>query len=268
MSRLFLALILISSLWAQTPGNVFEKAPPGVEDALRDRISKFYQAHVDKKFRQADQYVAEDSKDTFFAANKPACLAFSIDKIIYSENFTKAKVTVLCKQRVMAPGFPAMPMDVPLPDTWKVENGQWYWYLDLSAGRETPFGHWKPAPEATPEGAVDPRAALANAPTVETLVKSVQADKQMVQLNAKEYSTDQVLIANKMPGVIKLSLEGAVPKGLALLVKLDRTEIKAGEQATVAFRFQPGDQAPPKQLQVGVRVQPTNQLIPIEVEFQ
>jgi len=267
MSRSFLALILFSSLWAQTPGNVFEKAPPGVDDALRDRITKFYQAHVDKKFRQADQYVAEDSKDTFFAANKPACLAFSINKIVYSENFTKATVTVFCKQRVMAPGFPATPMDVPLPDTWKVENGQWYWYLDLSAGRETPFGRWKPGPEGASEAAPDIAAALAAAPTVESVQKSVQADKQVVQLNAKQHSTDQVIISNKMLGAVEVHfVKGPVPPGLK--VTLDRTELKGGEQATVAFRFQPGDQAPPKQAQVGLSVEPTNQLIQIGVEFQ
>jgi hypothetical protein len=266
MSRVFLALILVSSLWAQTPGNVFEKAPPGVDDALRDRIGKFYQAHVDKKFRQADQYVAEDSKDTFFAANKPACLAFRIDKVVYSENFTKAKATVFCKQRIMAPGFPATPMDVPMPDTWKLENGQWFWYLDLSAGRDTPFGHTKPAPEGTPDAVPDPKAALAAAPSIETIWKSVQADKQVVQLSTTKLSTDQVTISNKMPGVITLSLEGTVSPGVR--VKLDRTEVKAGEQAIVAFRFQPGEQAPPKPGEVGVRVQPTNQLIPIGIEFQ
>ena len=266
MSRVFLALIVFSGLWAQTPGNVFEKAPPGVDDALRDRIGKFYQAHVDRKFRQADQYVAEDSKDTFFAANKPACLSYRVDKIIYTDNFRKAKATVFCKQRVMAPGFPATPMDVPLPDTWKLENGEWFWYLDLTAGRETPFGFRKPAPEGAAEAAPDVAAAMAAAPTVEAIWKSVQADKQAVRLSSKQYSTDEVTISNRMPGVINLSLEGAVSPGVR--VKLDRTEVKAGEKAIVAFRFQPGDVAPPKQGQVGVRVQPTNQLIPIEIEFQ
>ncbi len=33
---------------------------------------EFYQYHVDSKFRKAEELVADDSKDGFYAANKPA----------------------------------------------------------------------------------------------------------------------------------------------------------------------------------------------------
>ena len=121
--------------------------------------------------------------------------------------------------------------------------------------------------EGASEAAPDIAAALAAAPTVESIQKSVQASKQVVQLNAKQYSTDQVIISNKMLGAVEVRfVKGPVPPGLK--VTLDRTELKGGEQATVAFRFQPGDQAPPKRAQVGLSVEPTNQLIQIGVEFQ
>ena len=44
------------------------KTADEMDEALRARIHKFYQAHVDAKYRIADQVVAEDSKDLFFAA--------------------------------------------------------------------------------------------------------------------------------------------------------------------------------------------------------
>ena len=267
MSRAFLALILSSTLWAQTAGNVFEKAPPDVDEALRDRITKFYQAHVEKKFRQADQYVAEDTKDFYYEANKPAYLSFRIDKITYSDNFTKAKAIVMCKMRLMAPGFTGEPMEWPTPSAWKLENGQWFWYVDQTVGRDTPFGRMPPPIQGTPPaGTPDPAVALAAGPTVETLWKSVQADKQVVQLNSQQLSTDQVIIANKMPGNISLALEGRVAPGVR--VNLDRTELKAGEQAKVTVRFQPGEPEIPKQGEFGVRVQPTNQLIRIAIEMR
>lgn len=63
MSRVSLLLLLVLGLYGQTATNPFDKAPIEVDTALRERIAKFYQAHVDKKPRLAEQYVAEDTKD-------------------------------------------------------------------------------------------------------------------------------------------------------------------------------------------------------------
>src|SRR5438876_5075534 len=178
MSRTFVFILLISGHRAQTEGNLLDKAPPEVDAALRDRVTKFYQAHVDRKLiRQADQYVAEDSKDFFYEANKPTYLEFQIDKITYSDDFTKAKAIVNCKMFVMMPGFTDKPMTVPSPSTWKIENGQWVWYVDQKLGRETPFGRMKPAEGAPSAGSVP---SLASGPDIQALWKSVRADKQSV----------------------------------------------------------------------------------------
>jgi len=262
MSRTFSALLLVSGLWAQNPADLFEKAPPEVDAALRDRITRFYQAHVDKKFRQADQYVAEDTKEFFYEANKPAYLSFQIDRIIYSDNFTKAKAIVNCKQRVLMPGFADNPIMVPIPSAWKLENGQWYWYVDQKAGRETPFGRMKPA-AGSPEGAAP---SLATAPNIETLWKSVRADKSTVQLNARQASSDQVTISSKMPGNISLELDA--PKTPGLEVALDREDLKPGENATITFRFAPQNSPVARMAEVRVTVRPTNQVIPIRVAIQ
>src|SRR5262249_9883193 len=172
MSRAFPVLLLVSTMCAQ---------PPEVDQALRERITRFYQAHVDRKLiRQADQYVAEDSKDFFYEANKPTYLEFHIDKITYSDDFTKAKAIVNCKMFVMMPGFTDKPMTVPSPSTWKIENGQWVWYVDQKLGRETPFGRMKPA-EGAPSAAGVP--SLASGPDIQALWKSVRADKSSVSLS-------------------------------------------------------------------------------------
>jgi hypothetical protein len=264
MSRVFLFLLLVSGSWAQTPGNLLDKAPPDVDEALRDRITRFYQAHVDRKLiRQADQYVAEDTKDFFFESNKPNYLEFKIDKIIYSENFTKAKAIVNCKMIVPMPGFGNTPMTVPAPSTWKIENGQWVWYVDQTLGRETPFGRMKPAEGATPGGGLP---SLASGPDIQALWKSVRADKNSVQLSASQESSDEVTISNKMPGSISLRLDYAKTQGLE--IGLDRTELKPGEQARIRLRFQPQKRPAPKTAEVRVMVEPTNQMIPIAVTFQ
>jgi len=263
MLRAYLAFALVSSLWAQSQGDLFDKAPPDVEEALRARITGFYQAHVDKKFRQADQFVAEDTKDFYYESNKPAYLSFDIGKITYSENFTKAKAIINCKMRVPMPGF-TEPIMAPIPSTWKLENGQWYWYVDQTRGRETPFGTMKPAAGAVSGDGSLP--SLSSGPSIETLWKSVRADKNAVQLSAKTASSDQVTISSKLPGVISLQLDA--PKTPGLAVELDRTELKAGEEAKITFRSEPQEKPVTRVAEVRVRVMPTNQVIPITVAIR
>lgn len=259
MSRAAVLLLMFGvCLSAQTAADYFDKAPPDVDDALRARISAFYQAHVDKKFRQADRYVAEDTKDFYYEANKPAYLSFHIDRIIYSDNYTRAKAIVTCKMHVVV-GFVDQVSMVPTPSTWKLENGEWCWYVDQKAGRDTPFGHWSPKGESA--GSLP---TMAGAPDIQSLWKNVQADKGSVKLNAKAPSSDEVTISSKM--AVELRLDAPTVDGLE--VTLDRANLKAGEQAKVTFRFEPRENTAPRKAQAVVHVMPTNQVIAIAVGIQ
>ena len=53
----FAALMLTAGgfLAAQPASDLLEKAPPHIDKLLRERVRFFYQAHVDGKFRLADQ---------------------------------------------------------------------------------------------------------------------------------------------------------------------------------------------------------------------
>jgi len=258
MSRATIALLMIgSSLWAQD-ADYFDKAPPDVDDALRARITGFFQAHVDKKFRQADQYVAEDTKDFYYEASKPAYISFQIDRIIYSDRFTKAKAIVTCKMHVVV-GFVDQVAMVPTPSTWKLENGQWFWYVDQKAGRDTPFGHW--SPQGSSAGVLP---SMAGAPDVQSLWKNVQADKKSVTLSAKESSSEQVTISSKMAVTLRVE----APKLPGLEATIDRTELKAGEQAKLTIRSEPQENALARTAQLIIRVSPTNQVIPIIVAIK
>ena len=54
----------------------------------------------------------------------------------------------------MLPGFMGKPMKVPVPSTWKLVDGTWYWYVDPESLRMTPFG--KMTPGAAQESASAP----------------------------------------------------------------------------------------------------------------
>ena len=167
---------LAASLLAQKPADLFTKAPPEVDEALRARVAKFYQAHMDGKPRRAEELVAEDTKDQFYNARKPAYLSFQIIKIDYTDNFTKATVTTLVETIIAALGFTDKPVKVPLPSFWKLENGQWWWYIDPEKVNMTPFGKMGVAPGTS----TAPNAALPDGgkgPDVAAVVNQVRADK-------------------------------------------------------------------------------------------
>lgn len=262
-------LFIAGALYGQLNTDVLSKAPADVEDALRARVTQFYQYHVDGKFRQAEQLVAEDSKDIFYTSNKPRYFHFKIAGIQYSEHFTKALVTVVCNMIVPMPGFTNTPLDVPTPSRWKLENGQWCWYVDFQALRQTPFGTANPgAGIGTGTAAPGPVGLPEKLPTEQEMLKlleQVKADKSQVRLPASAAGSDQVVFRNELTAAVKLVLKAPAVPGLK--VSLDRAELKTGEKATLQFRYRPGKTRPAAPVTVVISVEPTNQVIPIEVSF-
>src|SRR5437868_9333254 len=116
--------------WGQEPDDLFTKAPPAVDEALRARVSQFYQLQSDGKFRQADQMVAEESKDTYFEADKRRCRKFNLVRINYTADFKEASAVVNCDTD-MTFSRSIMKVTVPLTTFWKVLDGQWMWYVPV-----------------------------------------------------------------------------------------------------------------------------------------
>jgi hypothetical protein len=198
--------------------------------------------------------VAEDTKDFYFASNKPKYLSFDIQRIDYSGGFTRAKAIILCEQYVMMPGFSDKPLKVPTPSTWKLVDGQWYWYVDQTAVRQSPFGLMKPGP-----GAPSGLPAVPDAKSMAFIYTQVKADKSVVSL--KPGGEEQVTLTNNAQGPVSIDLTGALP---GVDVKLDRMNIGAGEKGILTLRA--GKDAKPGVL--SLRVEQTNQVIPIQVKIE
>ena len=260
--RIAPVFLLAYSALAQNAAEVFAKAPPDVDEALRARVAKFYQEQIDGHSRRAEEIVAEDTKDFFYNMAKPKFLSFEIQGIAYSENFTKAKVTMLMEMYVPVAFFGGKPMKVPGPTFWKIENGQWCWYVDLAVINNTPWGKMNTSGSPSSSGALPD---LNNGPTPEALGKLVKADKQTASLRATASSSDQIKIHNGMQGSIRIELRPrASVRGLEITA--DRTEIPAGEDAIVSFKYVKAG-FPPRTLNVDVAVEPTNQVIQCLVTF-
>ncbi len=252
-------------LW-QNPAALFEKAPPAVDEALRARITKFFEAHVTGRLRAADEVVAEDSKEAFFSANKPRCYSFEIVNIDYAENFTRAKAVVTCEMEHPAPGLAGVKVKAPRTSLWKLEGGQWWYYIDPNAGYQTPFGVMRPgpgqgtlppgiAPGVRPQASVDPQVTLS----------WVRPSKFELRFSSAKAGSDEVTLANKGPAAATLIMAYSEMPGLE--ITLDRKEIPPGDAARLTARWAPGKLPPPPTIPISIVVQPTGQLVMIRVEF-
>ena len=239
--------------------------PPLVDAALRDRVAKFFQAQADRKYRQADQYVAEDTKDYFYEVSKTPITQFQIAKIVYSEHFTKAVVTVQLERDISQPMFPNAKVKVPDDSTWKIENGLWCWTVDPTVVH-TPFGDFKRPPLPAP-GAAPNAVQIPPLPKPGDVNKTVSADRSEITLGPPERG--QVVLQNSLPGPIGLALEA--PEVAGLEVKLDHAQVGPSGSARVLFTYHPapgGSQTAGgarREVVVNVVVQPTSQVIPIRV---
>lgn len=255
MLRTTILALFAVSLFAQGD-DPFNRPPADVDRALRARIQEFYQLHVKGDFRHAEALVAEDTKEFYYSHNKPQYLSAEIRRIDYSDNFTKAKATILCEQYIMAPGFSDKPVKVPIPSTWKIVDGNWYWYVDPESLRISPFGTMTAGKMPAAAGAPGLPAIPDNP---DFLFKQVKLDKDSVTLKADESET--VTIANGAPGVTNLALSGMLP---GLEGKLDRTSLKMGEKATLTLHA--GSDLKPGV--INVVVEQTGQRLPIQVNVK
>lgn len=256
--RLVLVAAAATALAAQSPADLFEKAPPDVDAALRERVRLFYQAHVDGKFRLADTVVHEDSKDAYFAAEKTQYKSFEIIRINYSDNFTRARVVTAVVTDFAMPGFRSTEARVPLTTLWKLDQGQWWWYVEPGRGRQTPFGEMKPGPGSDSN---HPFAMLGKMPSLDEIRSQVAVDKTEVRLG----SEDAVVVTNRMPGPVQLELEWPPNQGFE--ARLERKELKGGETAKIVFRAT-GGEGPARVAEARLRVMPINRVIPIRVTVE
>jgi hypothetical protein len=241
MLRLTLLAMLACAAWAQGD-NPFNRPPADVDKALRARIMEFFQYHVTGEYRKAEALVAEDTKDYFYDHNKPKYMSVEISKIEYSDNFTKAKAVVLCEQRINNPVFGNRLFKVPTPSSWKLENGQWYWWVAPEARNLTPFGKMTPGPEV----AGSKQAALPNIPTSgDFLFDQVKLDKK--ELTVPPGRSDVLTIHNTAPGIMNISVIQAPP---GIEAKLNKSSLNSDEKATLTVTSGKEPQSGELQLQV------------------
>lgn len=262
-TRAVTASLVCTLALAQSPADLFSKAPPAIEEALRGRITKFYEAHRDGKFRVADQYVADDSKDVFFESDKRRCKTFEIAKITYtSQDFSAANVLVLCQTQMLMPPAGVMELKMPLASKWKVTGGDWFWYVEPNPTRESPFG--KMAPGEGKEGGLP--VAIPKGPDARELMLLVSADKSVLKFLPGTAGSDELVISSELPGQAQLSIDG--PPLPDVKLELERSVLNGKEAAKLVARYQPDPKQPRGKgatAEFRIVVQPVNKVIPVQI---
>jgi hypothetical protein len=253
--NLVFLLLAAAAGFAQNGANPFDRPPADVDKALRARISEFFQCHITGEYRKAEALVAEDTKDLYYNGNKPKYFSFEILRIDYSENYTRAKATVLAELVINSPGFGG-PQKFPVPSYWKLESGEWRWYVDQSMLLATPFGTRDPADL---KGARGPFPSAMNIPTTpDFAMNKIKADKTSIALKPGE-SAD-VSFSNSATGFMTISVYVRTP---GIEVKPERADVKPGGKATFTLKAVEGAAASV----VNLKVDQTGELLPIQIKI-
>ncbi len=251
-------------------------APPEVDAALRARVDQFFKLEVGGKYNQALQMVAEDTKDLFVESSKSSISGFEVKGIKYADDFSRAVVTVMVQRMLPIEGFMGHPLPMKMPSRWKVENGQWCYYVDPKLDMPmTPFGPMgmpgmgmpgvpgmaMPGAAAGGGHAVTPPPLPSNLPNPHDLA----ADKKSVKLKVPGPSSEDVTISNISPWAATLTLTD--PKVAGLQIGLKPMALRPGEKATLSIRATADIAASRAPVVVLVTVQQTRQKFPITVIF-
>jgi hypothetical protein len=224
--RRFLFPVVAATAWAQQPAPAVDE----VEAALRARVEQFYQLQVDKKFRQAEALVAEESKDDYYNRAKPDIKGFSIQEIHLSDNNTRARVTLKGKLVFKIPQLGTQAFEMPMTTSWKMEDGQWFWFIDPELSGQTPFGKTNfQAGKAPADSAGRPPVKI----DVATLMNQVTLDSTSVILNASN-PVQTITVSNNLPGEVNLELTNPQLEGVS--IEVERSTLKAGEKSAIRFR--------------------------------
>jgi hypothetical protein len=267
--RFTAALMLISfTAFGQT-------APPEVDQVLRARVDEFYGYHVTGKFMKAYELVAEDTKEYYFAVQKNLFLSFKVGDITYSDNFTKAVVNVVGKQKMRPrPEFPEVVFDLPMKTTWKIEDGKWVWYLSRVLDCPTPMScgpDGKPRLQEQVAGGenhakLPDLSAAAIGEQAQQILKQSKVDKPMIAMTPSRATSEYVVFHNGQPGGVRVFLDpGPTVEGFT--ASIAKNDLKAYEDVTVTLHYEPGKTPPPPALTITLNVEPLHQAFPITVKF-
>ena len=266
--RFAVPLSILLAAGAVCAQDLARKAPAEIDDALKTRVSSFYQHFQRGEFRQAETFLDEGSRDAFYNAKKNRIVDFHIQAVEYSEDFRKANVLVVCKTAIAMLG--SEPLNMPLNSDWRFNEGDWWLHLTehqrpegadaASPAGPMTFGKDLPEPGSNFRG---PRGAAVRPPTVESLASmySISTDTLTFPKQPTEPVSRTMTVKNSSIG--RLSVEPKTRPIAGIDVEIEPATVEPGGEATIKFTYDPA-----KAEHVTGRVRVDFLVVPISQSFQ
>lgn len=264
-----LFLLPFAAAFAQTA----EPAPrPEVDQALRARVSEFFQDHVDGKFSKAYALVAEDTKEYYFAAQKVQLKSYQIKSVKFAPDFETAEVDVTGQRMwVLRPDLPPTIIPVEMKTHWKLEHGQWMFYTH---SHPTLLSSMDPS-EATrerPSAPSDGAPAVPNPQQMQDLAQAVlqqqpALDRNEILLPLDKPSTEKIVFHNSQNGEVKVYLGPFTPIP-GFTATLDKDSVSGNQNAVITIHFDPKEtSASLAPFTLRVISEPLSRVYPVTIKF-
>lgn len=259
----FVGLALLASpLLAQ--GDLLKKAPPGVEEVLRARMGQFYGLVQEKKYRASESLVCEASKDDYYNANKSIFTAYEIVNITWEDEFRTARAAIVFDTDLSTRAG-KIPVKMPITTMWKLEGGNWCYYLPPPTGKGivTPFGIMAPG------GGDLANQGLASLPKPvdpAAIMRQVGAVPSAIRFKAYESGSAEVSIENSLDGSVRVELMNDVARP-GITLSLSKQELGPKDHAVLKVAFETKDRKPKNPFRVRILVSPLNYQLEIPVSF-
>lgn len=266
-----LLLIFALSLPAAAPAQFEQLAPEELVSSLTARVSAFYAAFQAGQFRQAENFVDEESKELYYNVQKSRIMGHEIKSITWADDFRSARVMVVAMSIVPMVGN--KPVPVPVGGMWKLIDGEWYLHLTAPDKRRTPFGIAAPSTAADlgqPAGTMIPQGGGVKVPSIADMRQMMSLDESKVVfpagLTAAAVKTIGITSSAPTGFILRVEPAGSLPEGLT--VEIDPADVQPGGKGQITITYDPAAGALSGERTLQFEVSPTGQRLEATVEFE
>ena len=266
---LLMGLLAVCPLTAND--NPFPKAPAEVEEALRGRVTEFYTHFQQRKYRQAEGLVDEESRDYFYASSKKPILSFELVNMEFGEDFQTAKASV--NVMVMLPMMGPEPVPFPLTGDWRWIEDNWYIHMEGAKPgtiKQGPFGPMRINPEGAARAGAEQGLPTYSPEGIKQALKSmyrVEPETLRFAHEPSEPITQTVRFINPGPARLSVIATEEIHTLPGLQIEFDRRQIEPGEELPITFTYQAEEKPLEGAIDIIFSVLPLKQIFAVTIEF-